>query len=252
MTASKPCLQAAMRFKLAACSLRIANLGDYDSLEDWAGRGTPPDPALKPPAAKFLPMMQARRLKAGSRMAADLGFELLSHAPDFIVFCSRHGELERNLSILTALAEHGDVSPTDFAMSVHNAAAGVLTVTAKAPIPISSVSSGQDTFVQGLCEAVAALQNHRRVLLVDFDGAVPARFMGELKGQTLGYPYAAGLIVERGEELGVSCTEVQKPGISVDPMWPQSLQFLRHHLAGAREFSIPGEFGVWNFAERLS
>lgn len=196
-------------------------------------------------------MMQARRLKTGSRMAVDLGYELLHYDPDFIVFSSRHGELERNFSILDALSHDDDVSPTDFSMSVHNAAAGILTVIAGRKIPISSVSAGADSFVQALLEGVAALNDHRRVLIVDFDGAIPEFFMRDLPANPPRFPYAAGLIIEHGTDWSVvpATSKELKPHGDV---WPQSLQFLRHYLTSAREFSINGEFGEWKFAEHRS
>lgn len=238
-------------FNIAAKALRVANLGEFSSAEEWAARAGLPDPALKPERCAHLPMMQARRLKPGSRMAADLGYELLSCDPDFIVFSSRHGELERNFSILDALAHDADVSPTDFSMSVHNAAAGILTVVAGRKIPLSSVSAGTDSFVQALFEGMAALQDHRRVLIVDFDGAIPEFFMRDLPQDTPRFPYAAGLIIERGADWSVAPAAAQEPQTPDDP-WPQSLSFMRHLIKGEREFAVNGEFGLWHFARTSS
>lgn len=98
-----------------------------------------------------LPMMTARRLNSGSKLAVDCGLAMLrKHAIDAVVYTSRHGELERNYRILHALATDQAVSPTDFAMSVHNSAVGNLTIAARQPIVSSSISAGQDTFQQGV------------------------------------------------------------------------------------------------------
>lgn len=58
------------------------------------------------PACPQLPMMTARRLNSGSRLAVNCGLEMLRRHPDVdaIVFSSRHGELERNHRILSELA----------------------------------------------------------------------------------------------------------------------------------------------------
>lgn len=87
-----------------------------------------------------LPMMTARRLNSGSRMAVNNGLALLRRQPEIeaIVFTSRHGELERNLRILLALSKQESLSPTDFAMSVHNSAVGSLTIAAQAPLVSTS------------------------------------------------------------------------------------------------------------------
>ncbi len=94
---------------------------------------------------------------------------LRKHAIDAVVYTSRHGKLERNYRILHALATDQAVSPTDFAMSVHNSAVGNLTIAARQPIVSSSLSAGLDTFQQGLCEVLCLLQaGYSRVLLVDY------------------------------------------------------------------------------------
>lgn len=235
---------SACSFDITASALRIAGLEDFDSPEDWAARAEFPDPKAKGAPCGHLPMMQARRLKTGSRMAADAGFELLAHDPDFIVYSSRHGELERNFSILSALSGDDDVSPTDFSMSVHNASAGVLTVTSGRKIPLSSISAGTDSFVQALFESVAALNDHERVLLVDFDGAIPEFFMRDLPSDIPRFPYAAGFIVARGGQWSIGPDVREAVSSSSDP-WPQSLSFMRHLLRGDRDFLLAGEFESW-------
>ncbi len=73
-----------------------------------------------------------------------------------------------------APAAEQPVSPTDFAMSVHNSAVGNLTIAARQPVVSSSVSAGMDTFQQSLCDVLSLLHaGYSRVLLVDFDGLLP-------------------------------------------------------------------------------
>ena len=108
---------------------RAPGLSDADEWQAWSRRSDAIDPAA--PLAKLtdLPMMTARRLNSGSRLAVDLGLMMLrKHRIDAVVYSSRHGELERNFRILQALAAEQPVSPTDFAMSVHNSAVGNLTI----------------------------------------------------------------------------------------------------------------------------
>lgn len=77
-------------------------------------------------------MMTARRLSSGSKLAVECGLAMLRrHEIDAVLYTSRHGELERNYRILHALAMEQAISPTDFALSVHNSAVGNLTIAAK-------------------------------------------------------------------------------------------------------------------------
>ncbi|WKA62520.1 beta-ketoacyl synthase chain length factor [Pectobacterium aroidearum] len=195
---------------------------------------------------RHLPMMMARRLNQGSRLAVDSGLALLRRqSVDAIVFTSRHGELERNLSILKALSENENISPTDFAMSVHNAAVGSLTITAKAPLVSASIAAGMDSFQQGLIEA-KALQaaGYRNILLVDFDGAIPDFYHPHVPAGMPRYPYAVALLLGNGDEMVCESRPQADPPCADSP---QSLLFLHAFLAGRPSFSLPGERLDWTW-----
>ncbi|CAI1644211.1 Uncharacterised protein [Serratia marcescens] len=213
----------------------------------WAHQPDAIDPSAPQALPDELPMMAARRLSSGSKLAVDCGLSLLRrHAVDAALYTSRHGELERNYRILHALASGQAVSPTDFTMSVHNSAVGNLTIVAKQPIVSSSLSAGMDTFQQGLCEVVCLLQaGHQRVLMVDFDGVIPAFYHPGLSPQMPTWAYAVALLFEAGDTLQCS-TESDYAGNEMS--LPQSLQFLRHYLAQTPHFTIDGERVQWRWS----
>ncbi|MDK7227501.1 beta-ketoacyl synthase chain length factor, partial [Lactobacillus iners] len=96
-----------------------------------------------------------------------------------------------------ALAMEQALSPTDFALSVHNSAVGNLTIAAKQPVVSSSLSAGRDTFQQGLCEVMCLLQaGYQRVLMVDFDGFLPEFYHPRLPPQMPTWPYAVAFVIE--------------------------------------------------------
>ena len=199
---------------------------------------------------QFLPMMTARRLSGGSRAAVECGLALLARQQvDAIVFTSRHGELERNLRILTTLADQQPMSPTDFAMSVHNSAVGSLTIAAKAPLVSTSIAAGIDSFQQGLIEVSALHQaGYQQVLLVDFDGIVPDYYLPWLAEQPVNVPYAVALLLRAGD--GLHCTGQAASEPVTSPGLPQSLGFLQQWLAGSAAFSLPGERLTWHWRRR--
>ncbi|MFO4008041.1 beta-ketoacyl synthase chain length factor, partial [Enterobacter hormaechei] len=159
-----------------------------------------------------------------------------------------HGELERNFRILQALAAEQPVSPTDFAMSVHNSAVGNLTIAARQPVVSSSVSAGMDTFQQSLCDVLSLLHaGYSRVLLVDFDGLLPDFYHAGLPPQMPVWPYALALVIEAGNTL--SC-ETHVNRAPEEPALPQSLQFLRHYLRDERQFTLPGERLLWQWTRQ--
>ncbi len=194
-----------------------------------------------------LPMMTARRLSQGDRLAVDCALgQMRRHPIDALVFSSRHGELENNRRILHALATSQPVSPTDFAMSVHNAAAGTCTIVSKQPVVTSSISAGVDTFQQALWEAHGFLQSgHARVLLLDFDGPIPDFYRDRVGVSAPLGPFAVGLLLETGRDL--QCTATLNTARQDISQIPQSLQFIRGWLGNADPFTVQGERFHWHW-----
>jgi Beta-ketoacyl synthase, N-terminal domain len=223
---------------------RAPGLSDDAQWQHWAHHAEPIDPSAPQAKLSALPMMTARRLSSGSKLAVECGLSMLNkHAIDAVLYTSRHGELERNYRILHALATEQAVSPTDFALSVHNSAVGNLTIAAQKPVVSSSLAAGKDTFQQGLCEVITLLQaGYQRVLMVDFDGTLPAFYHSDVPAGMPRWPYACAMVFEAGNAL--TCTT--QPGGSADEHGlPQSLTFLRHYLNHDREFIIDGEVAAW-------
>ncbi len=226
-----------LKFNLEGCSIRVPGIGDPKELKTYSLGSLQQVFVSADPAGikcRYLPMMQSRRLKLGSRYATDLASELLKLEPQFCIFTSRHGELERCYSILHALSEHEETSPTDFAMSVHNAAAGAFTIVNKAKIPCSSISSEEDAFFQGLIEAVGAFSDHDKVLLVDFEGRIPQIFKTQFDCP-IDIPYATGFVLSPGSQFTV---EELDPLNDDDMFLPLSVQFAYGLLNNKKDFTF--------------
>lgn len=226
---------------------RAPGLSETTQWQQWSRLSHAIDPAAPQAKLSELPMMTARRLSSGSRLAVECGLAMLRrHRIDAVLYTSRHGELERNYRILHALATEQALSPTDFALSVHNSAVGNLTIAAQRPIVSSSLSAGRDTFQQGLCEAMCLLQaGYQRVLMVDFDGHLPEFYHPYLPPAMPTWPYALALVIEAGEEWRCS-TQRAAPG--EETALPQSLQFLRHYLQESQAFTLDGERLQWQWS----
>jgi hypothetical protein len=114
-----------------------------------------------------------------ARLAVQIGIEAAGDAaPDFLVFCSQHGDLVRLGEMLRSIATGVELSPTAFSQSVHNANAGLYTIIAGSRAPLSALASGGSTFASGWLEAEGFLLAHPRseVLLVSYDGALPPEY----------------------------------------------------------------------------
>lgn len=197
------------------------------------------------PKTKKIPMMQARRMSMGSRLAVDVGLELIdNHHLDLAIFTSQHGELERTHKILTSMNQTHDISPTDFALSVHNTASGLVTIISNRSIPISSISAHNDSFQQGLIEAFSILHHgNKKVLLVDFDGFVPETYQKQINYHVPAY--AVGYILTSGDQL--SCQSIDKSSQVYQPIYPQSIAFLHAYLCKQKHFIIQGNSQDWQW-----
>ncbi|MDA6076109.1 beta-ketoacyl synthase chain length factor [Edwardsiella anguillarum] len=226
---------------------RAPGLSETSQWQQWSQQPFAIDPRATQAKLTELPMMTARRLSSGSKLAVECGLAMLRrHDIDAVLYTSRHGELERNYRILQALATEQAVSPTDFTMSVHNAAVGNLTIAAKHPVVTSSLSAGRDTFQQGLCEVICLLQaGYQRVLMVGFDGNLPAFYHPQLPTQMPTWAYAVALVFEAGDALRCSSRRADD---SAETALPQSLLFLQHVLNDAPCFTLAGDNRQWRWS----
>lgn len=215
----------------------------------WANSNSSIKPSDSLSKCKHLPMMMARRLSAGSKMSVDVGLALMQRNQiDALVFSSRHGELEKNYRILETLYQQEEQSPTIFAMSVHNAAVGTLTITAKAELVSTAISAGIDSFQQAVIESYLLLKDgHKKVLLVDFDSFIPAFYSSHLTSDTPNYPYAVGLVLESGSSL--SCESIATME-KYHSNTPQSITFLNAWLQQHKSFSLDGEQNRWQWTQQ--
>lgn len=127
-------------FDIASHVVLAQGLSSGEDLRAWAQAALPGMPEGLPDAplafTKRLLMMKARRMSPGARLACEaaLALEGAGEAKAWI-FSSRHGETVRGVKILDAISAGEPPSPTDFMMSVHNAAAGMFTIEGRVHAP---------------------------------------------------------------------------------------------------------------------
>lgn len=196
------------------------------------------------PTTPLIPKMSARRMSTPSKLATQAALTLINqHSIDAAIFISQHGELERSYKIIENICLQQDVSPTDFSMSVHNTAAGLVSIIGKQIFPISSLAAGIDGFQQALLETYALLQTDdiKKVLVVDFDGDIPQVYQTQYPQYTPAY--ACAYIIGQGEAF--SCIQQPTCNNTSHSTLPQSVQFLRHTLRQNASFIINGTHSNW-------
>ena len=217
--------------------------------KDWMdfARGGQKPPAEPSVFSKRLPMMLSRRMSPASRYAVECALELLeSHRVDAIVNASRYAETARGEKSLIALANDQEPSPTDFTMSVHNVAPGMLTIFRKLNIPVTSVAAGANTFEAALFEVSAFLKDGKEsVLLVDYENLLP-----EILGSRLApvkEPFAVAMILQEGNAL----TAVAQNLSDTEPSETDVLQFLKGVLRPEASFSVRSGCRQWAWRKAL-
>ncbi|WP_299082286.1 beta-ketoacyl synthase chain length factor [uncultured Paraglaciecola sp.] len=167
----------ALNFSIANC---VAWAPGLETKQDWqlwqSGEKSLADELTLPKLAS-IPAMQRRRLSPFAKVALHCALEASGdHQADIpLVFSSRHGDLHRTTSLIENIAAAEDLSPTQFGLSVHNAAAGLFSIFTGNRAPISAVSGGQTSFMQGFLDSVAKMHANKlpRILYVFCDLQVP-------------------------------------------------------------------------------
>lgn len=236
-----------MRFALNIedYSARAFGFVSKDQFKSLALGDTEVDIKALNPKPTNVPMMTARRLSMGCRMAVSIGIELLkSHEDiDAVIYSSATGEEEHNYKVLESAAKGIDCSPTDFSMSVHNTAVGNFTILSKKKIPSSSVSAGIDSFMMALTDAYVMLSSgYKKILVVDYNVSIPPFFKNYLKKDFPDYPYSVGFVVSKGNDYEFSTSKFNKKS---DHLFPVSLNFLLNFIK-KEDVLLNGERLLWD------
>lgn len=215
-----------LSFRLAGCKALFPGFEDADTRAQVRAGKAPSDNAPLP-RPLHIPMLTARRLTGGDRLALETALSLMeTAAPEAIVFASRHSESERNFRILSALSQDAGVSPTDFTFSVHNSAAGNLTILKKLSVPTTALAAGQATLAALFTESALLLRDYTRVLALDYEGSIPEFFRPHLEPGAYTFPYTTGFLLEHGDSFKVEIAYLLPQGsLSAEvSVLPPSLQ----------------------------
>ena len=191
-----------LRAGIAAAALWGPGLEGWEASLPVLRGEVPYEPRLSPaPAPALLPPAERRRTGPVARLALAVASEAASRSglpPSSLraVFGSSNGDGPVVGSILEALAP-GDlprlVSPTQFHLSVHNAAAGLWSIATGNPEPATCLGCHDATWAASLLAAIADVAMEKRpVLLCAYDHPLPPPL--DAKRPTLA-PFGAGLVL---------------------------------------------------------
>lgn len=225
-----------LKFEISKCVAWAPGLESEQDWQSWQQGDKPLTDELALPQLSSIPAMQRRRLSPFAKVAIHCALEASGEYQSDIpcVFSSRHGDLQRTTKLIENIALNQDLSPTQFGLSVHNAAAGLFSIFTGNRAPLSAISGGQSSFMQGLLDSVSKLQtnNLSRILYVYCDLNVPECYRPYVTDDT---PLGIGLLIEapKGDKDAFSfCFNTQGTSPQSDN---QALDFMRFVLSNRAE-----------------
>ncbi|WP_019939622.1 beta-ketoacyl synthase chain length factor [Bordetella sp. FB-8] len=211
--------------------------------QDWAQAPFCPIVHDDAPRLDFLPLMQRRRLSSMARMVFACAWPLAEGRPPMpVVYASRHGETSRGFELLQALARDEDLSPTSFALSVHNAIVGQWSIVRQETCQAAALSIEGDGAEHAFLEAgMLQSQGHDQVLVILAEETPPQAYRPWTAD--VPFPYAAAFIVGRGTGMSL---QLSPHGAQPDDAGlPGPLNLLRHLSLGTPRWHCRAGNRTW-------
>lgn len=202
------------------------------------------------PKLAFLPAMKRRRLSESARLFFEAAWELLpeskSNVP--VVYASNNSEINRSFGLWYQLLTEGDVSPTSFSLSVHNALVGQWSEFRQVTTETIAITARQDNLEAALFEAYLLLNDgYDKVLVVVAESPLLASYNVEpVKRQP--FAYALAMVVEKGKQYRL-CLSAKNPE-NLTALLPQdnALTWVQHQHTGETQWQTSSSTGgVWQW-----
>jgi 3-oxoacyl-[acyl-carrier-protein] synthase-1 len=114
-------------------------------------------------SCSVLPLRARGRASPLTRIFSELFGRLLTDVPSPrfpMFFGSAYGEMANTIALLDQMLAQPTVSPAKFQASVHNTAAGLLSLVTENRSPATAIAAGDDTVAMTLCDACSWLDCH--------------------------------------------------------------------------------------------
>lgn len=197
------------------------------------------------PELPQVPAMARRRLSSLTKMAFNVALkatDIQAQLPT--IFASRHGDLHKTLGLLQQLAAGEALSPTHFALSVHNAISGQLSLFQINQADSNAIAGGADSLHYAVLEAAARLHTEpdlQEILIVYADEPVPDVYQSFCQDPSVAIALALLLSKVEGEKLEFDALSDPNCAASTD----QALQLLAFLRKDCTELDIDGSQRRW-------
>ncbi len=175
----------------------------YQQLTDWQhwphSQVNDTDSLAIAPKLPQVPAMQRRRYSKLTKMLLEVAFQCEPPAQCRTIFASRHGELNRTVTLLQDIVREQPISPIGFSQSVHNTASGIFSILTNNLAASTSIAAGENTLEQALIEAFCQLSENNQPLLLVFGDEPVSDIYKEFTSEPE-LPIALGLLLTKTTE----------------------------------------------------
>lgn len=189
-------------------------------------------PATNLPELAQVPAMTRRRLSPLTKITFDVALATLPPNQPQIsaIFSSRHGDLHKTLGLLQQVATQEALSPGQFALSVHNAISGQLSLFLQNQADSNAISAGADSLHYAILEAAARLQVEpelQQILVIYADEPVPHPYQAYCQDPS--QAIALALLLDRNQGSRIRFSRDTAPGQQAsEQQATQLLPLLQH------------------------
>jgi Beta-ketoacyl synthase, N-terminal domain len=220
-------------------------LTSQDGWRAWAQSPVAPRGAEMPPLTE-VPAMARRRVEKMGRLAFQVATWCEGEARGLpLIFASRHGDAGRSVELLSMLARGESLSPTSFALSVHNAIGAQFSIIRGDTANVTALSNGLFTLEAGILEATMLLTESPEVMLVVYDASPPLLYAPYFDEPAADFAFAWR--IAPGTDFSLERTE---PGPSPNDALPHGLGALRFFLGTEPSWAHADDTLGWRWSRR--
>lgn len=173
------------------------------------------------PLLAEIPAMTRRRMSQLTKMAFQTAIAVGPGNTIPCIFASRHGDLHKTVELLKATAASEDLSPTQFALSVHNAISGQYSIFTLNKADMNAIAGGASSLHYGVLEAACRLATEddlTDILVVYADEPAPDLYQQFCTEPAVALSLALLLSKDCGDKVTFSCEAVTEQKAESDSL----------------------------------
>lgn len=199
------------------------------------------------PTLPQVPANTRRRLSSMTRIAFDVALAANQEQVAIItpsIFASRHGDLHKTVQLLQQLGAQEALSPTQFALSVHNAISGQFSIYSQNTADSTAIAAGADSLCYAILEAAARFASDpevEQILVVYCDEPVPGLYAEFCADPAK--PVALALLLHRNQGQQIEFNLQSDPESIAEP--DQALKLLAFLQGDITTLCLAGNAQQW-------